>query len=365
MARKNPSVTFDLAPEATVDGRFVIRRAPKIFEAGVFVDKAFSMTADEVAAAAKASSIPIELEHKRTVLSGKLGEVFKLGSENGVMFGDAKLPKWLDDLLGPDDRKLSAHFDRTTKQLKEISLVLNPRIPDARLTAAFAADELEYQGGTAAMQGPELLQTVHDLIAAAREEADESLYSKEYIKKLDTILAASATDDSEAEGNEEEAAMSADPKPTPKPTPEPTPAPKPAEPAPAVFSAELEKMKAENAKLQKAMDDLRRDKIKTEAAAFAASVPNKIYPAEKDALAKLYERLAESDVTFSGDANESSVSLLKAAINARPAHNIIEPATGYRTLAASFSSDDEVERERKASEAYAERRKRQPVNGAV
>ncbi len=140
------SVGFSLATggtPASPDG-YVLRKAPIIFRAGNYPDKQFSMSPEEMrAAVAEFSPVAIDLEHKPSVLDAKLGKIVRvhLSDDGYTMGGEALIPTWLDSVLGKDDRKLSAAFDRTTKRMIGCSLVRNPRVSDATLMAAFAAYE--------------------------------------------------------------------------------------------------------------------------------------------------------------------------------------------------------------------------------
>jgi hypothetical protein len=145
------AVQFCLDPTAAVSGDVVVRPAPVVFRAGKYPFPPeeggdFEMTPQELASFAGSfqGSVPIDVEHTPTVLDGKLGRVHSLkATPEGVLQGQVELPGWLDRLLGASERKLSALWDRATKTLKRVSLVREPRIPDAtfnqRLVAAFAA----------------------------------------------------------------------------------------------------------------------------------------------------------------------------------------------------------------------------------
>jgi hypothetical protein len=140
------SVGFSLTTGATTAGPdgYVLRKAPIIFRAGNYPDKSFSMSPEEMmAATASFSPVDIDLEHKPSVLDRKLGKIVNvhLSDDGWTMGGEALIPTWLDSVLGRDERKLSATFDRVTKKLIGCSLVRNPRVSDATLMAAFAAYE--------------------------------------------------------------------------------------------------------------------------------------------------------------------------------------------------------------------------------
>lgn len=156
--------TFDLAG-ATVEGDYVIRSG-KLFECGDFEDKGFQMSPEEMVAAIDQFQVcPVDLEHTDSVLTGKLGEVrsIELAEDGWSLNGTVALPQWLDDAIGDTPCKVSATWDRESKTLQGLALVLNPRVEDAALMAAFAAARHDTPHGRMA------LQDLHD--ASARNGA--------------------------------------------------------------------------------------------------------------------------------------------------------------------------------------------------
>ncbi len=140
-----------------VEGNMVVIPCPVVFRCGDYPDKSFSLTPEE----AQFSSVPtfptggvdLDLEHKPTVLSGKLGVLSKFNAVAGdpwTLAGECKIPLWLDSILGPEERKLSVAFHRQTKQVIGCGIVRNPRITDAGMMAAFAAAETEAEAAAAA-----------------------------------------------------------------------------------------------------------------------------------------------------------------------------------------------------------------------
>ena len=132
----------------TSDGEYVLRTG-KIFEAGDYKDKNFQISPEELLEAIDDfRPVDLDLEHMPTILDGKLGklEAVALGDNGWDLIGTVRLPKWLDSQLGDGERKVSATWDRETKKLTKLALVRNPRVADAALMAAFAANEIA--GGT-------------------------------------------------------------------------------------------------------------------------------------------------------------------------------------------------------------------------
>lgn len=124
----------------------VIIPAPIIFRCDNYPDKDFSLTPEEAHSSTVAgfSRVELDLEHKPTVLSGKLGHLTHIDlseTDPNIISGKVSIPKWLDGLLGANERKLSVAFCRTSKKIIGCGIVRNPRVSDAAMMAAFAAAE--------------------------------------------------------------------------------------------------------------------------------------------------------------------------------------------------------------------------------
>jgi hypothetical protein len=159
-----PVATFDLGGQPDADGGLIHYRDSLIFRAGDYPDKNFSMTPEELWAAAEEfeGPIPNELahftslkdfgvlpeDHAATIFDGKLGhlEEVRLSEDGTELRGTVAIPKWLDSVWqGP--KKVSAAWHPATKKLLRIGLVLNGRVPGAVLMAAFSAAQPKV-GGT-------------------------------------------------------------------------------------------------------------------------------------------------------------------------------------------------------------------------
>jgi hypothetical protein len=143
-----PAVLVEFAAQpGAAGGDYVTRKAPVIFRAGryEFQDAPpFEMSpADIKAAAAGFAPVPLFDQHngETSVFHGKLGELTAVepSADGSRVSGTVRVPKWLDDLFKGVALPLSATWDRATKRLKNVALLTNPRITDARLEAAFAA----------------------------------------------------------------------------------------------------------------------------------------------------------------------------------------------------------------------------------
>lgn len=156
----------DTPSEPLFEDDGIVYRQGLVFRAGDYPDKAYAMTPEEIAAAVEQfnSAVPLDLEHMPTLLDGQLGELVSVScsEDNQELHGIVALPKWLDEML--PERKVSATWDRQTKQLVGLALVRHPRVEDAALMAAFAESRRHdtYEGQSA-------LQMIHD--DAARKGA--------------------------------------------------------------------------------------------------------------------------------------------------------------------------------------------------
>lgn len=191
----NPSVAFtDVLSEPSAVGPEYVIRSGKIFAVGDYPDKDFSMTPEELAAAvAEFQPCDVDLEHTDTVLSGKLGRVqsVSLADDGQSLHGSVSLPKWLDDALGDTDRKVSATWDRATKTLQGLALVLSPRVPDAALMSAYAAFAARHDTphGQMAMQELHDTSTRHGAVCAKGNVKMASSHESSAIQKIhDTAI---------------------------------------------------------------------------------------------------------------------------------------------------------------------------------
>lgn len=116
-----------------------VRRTGKIFEIGDFPEHRFSLTEEE-ADKAIANFTPVygDLEHKNTVLDGKVGVMQKIWREGKAIFGAADVPEWLHQSLDDTTSYISCAWDRATKTLQGWGWALDPAIEDAALFSAQA-----------------------------------------------------------------------------------------------------------------------------------------------------------------------------------------------------------------------------------
>lgn len=158
-------VVFNLTGAPMMAGNYVLREG-KIFEAGSYPDKDFELSPEELqAVAATFVPVPVDLEHTPTVLDGKMGvlQSVRVSPDGRSLFGTVALPAWLDALLTDGERKVSCAFHKLTKRLLKLSLVINPRVNDAALMAAFSTSDFAQRQDTP--EGQSMLQAIHDMTA--------------------------------------------------------------------------------------------------------------------------------------------------------------------------------------------------------
>jgi hypothetical protein len=171
------AVGFSTAPAGTAQGDYVLRDVPILMRTGDYeFDKqgVFSFTPEDVLGACKTFKAPVPLKntHKESgsVFDGiDLGSVVELRPATDTLDtlgGTARIPVWLDTAYKDQPLQCSANFDWHTKRLTHVALVTNPRIPDAALFAAFAADTVaKAKGKQSTPHGMQAMQDLHDMAA--------------------------------------------------------------------------------------------------------------------------------------------------------------------------------------------------------
>jgi hypothetical protein len=135
------------------DGDWWVYPNSLLFEAGVYEDKNFSMTPEEMWLAIDLFQ-PVfgNIEHTK-FLKGKACEVRSIrfdDADSTILRGEVAVPCKLDDLLDDHERRLSCEWSMDSKTLTGIGLVVDPRVPEAALmsveadvAATFAASHPE------------------------------------------------------------------------------------------------------------------------------------------------------------------------------------------------------------------------------
>lgn len=283
-----------------------------LFRAGEYPDKEFALTEDELlAAVTEFEPVPVDLEHTDTVLSGKLGELRNVEAKGGELHGTVALPGWLNNLVGSDPLKVSCAWDRATKRLKALSLVLNPRVTDAAVMSAFA----EFAGKRHSAADMEALQKIHDLTSDQGAECKTGEARMSIVERLKKLLKTDGAADEELAKVD---AIFSDPAPDPR----------------------IKQLEDQIAAFK---SDAAQAQAKSDAEKFVLTARPRIKPVEEPALFALYQQALMDDaaaaavVTFGADKDGKPVTgsradALKALIEARP----VDPMR-QEMVPASFS----------------------------
>ena len=308
----------------------VVRRCGKVFEAGEYPDKGVEFTEQDLAeAVSKFAPVDNDLEHEPTVLDGKLGRLERVWQSGKELFGEVAVPKWLDAVLGEDPLKVSLAFDRD-KSIVGNALVLNPRISDAAVFAAFNNHSQRPGSGQEPRNNMPTKMKLSDYIASHVKS----------IFGMDKV-------DPEAEVEVAEGGTEAKPKEPAAPATPAAPAATPAAPAtpevPAEFKAELDKLRNEN-------NVLFALSVKNAAYAFADTVirDKKALPSQRESIADMYVKANGSDAnggatfTAAGAVEGVSVGALKKFFADAPAHALTEEqlASGHLLFAGEPDGDE-------------------------
>lgn len=152
-------VVFD-APPPVSDEEMLSERPARLLETGEYADKSLTITESDLDAIVSrfTAGLPVKVEHLDSPLD-PLGRVVRVWREGNALLGTLAFP---DDLAGFLRRrgaaKLSVGLTREPLALKEVSLVLKPRVASAaflseshlnaeivRLRAALSAQEVDAQ----------------------------------------------------------------------------------------------------------------------------------------------------------------------------------------------------------------------------
>lgn len=293
---------FTLEGEAEFTDDGMVIRSGKLFEAGEYPDKAFAITEDELAnVAAEFVPVPNDLEHEDTILSGKLGRLEKVWAQGKELFGAVAIPKWLDDLIGSNPIKASLAWARDTKRIVGNGLVLNPRIPDAQLEAAFNAAKNSGDGGNE-MTKPKWFEKLFGLFKSKQLPEGFEDFDPETVVFADAEPGQADSADSDASTGTEEPQQTQD----------------------SGEDARFAAVQQENAGLRARL-------IQSEAERFAdeAIQSRRAFPAERESLIAMFKQAVQDDnvgaacFTATGELQEGSrVKVLREMVAARPAHQL-------------------------------------------
>jgi hypothetical protein len=357
-----------------IENRRVTRQATCMFVAGDYPDKKTNITPEDIMLEARNfKRLPINLEHKRTVFDGMLGDFTKIGlaADGKTMTGEAEIPEWLDKELVRKLGKvpLSVKWNPETRRLEHVSLVVAPRIEEAALAGAFAAAVASGEAsmappdpavnGNGTPHGKELLKAIKDMVSAELKSADPATTNPKFIKFLegvnsdiDKFMGAS---DSGNGGNGNSSTSDATAGAMSRTVPDP----------------EIAKLREELAQQRKASEAARIGTFTAEGSAFASALLHqfKITPAEKDNVAAQYTQAAIDDDrnpdgigAFADGKKLSRVARFRADKEALPVREDLKGRTTDQLAAGSgqFSlptggPPNELEKARLQAEAHAKR----------
>jgi hypothetical protein len=331
------AVDFSTAPAGTAQGDYVLRDVPILMRTGDYeFDKqgVFSFTPEDVLGACKTfkSPVPLKNTHKESgsVFDGiDLGSVVELRPATDTLDtlgGKARIPVWLDNLYKDQPLQCSANFDWHSKKLTHVALVTNPRIPDAALFAAFAADTVaKAKGKQSTPHGMQAMQDLHDMAARSgamcsgkgAEFSDAPFTSSDERDALQQVH--DLTQGGGAKCNLFTAAKDKDKK--------DMPAPFAATKTPREIELEA-KLAEEQGKRREEEDKRRAAEAGQIAAAFSAEFATRFSPHQREALVPLVcalaHEVAQRDAAFS-KAGTSSLELFKAFLERLVKDGIPDP----------------------------------------
>ena len=303
-------------------GDDLVVRTGLICRAGDYPNHDWSLTPDDLRAAAEAyqGGGYVELEHltsqgKQTILDGQLGELQGVwASEDGTeLYGDVALPAWIDRISAGAGHKVSAVWERATKALKGVGLVLDPAVPDAALMSAHVAFAKRHD----TPQGQYAMQELHDVAArhgAVCSAGNTTMASKHEAGAIQAMhdLATDHGAKCAAVGARGPMLYSREGHPVA------------GEKTVAELQAQLEAEKAQRETDRKALVALQAERRVEKAESFVDKLitENRVLPAERDLLVKLHVQAATDDdthglVLLADGKQETRLATVVAALSAR------------------------------------------------
>lgn len=336
------TAAYSLVGAATFsEGGEVVLRKGKLFEAGEYPDKSFSLSEAELAdAVANFTPVNVDLDHFphmgiQTVLDNKLGQLqaVEVGADGKTLFGTVALPKWLDNVLTDAERKVSCTWDRATKRLAGLALTLTPRVTDAALMSAYA----QFAGSRHSEADRRDLQAIHDLVVGQGAECKAAMSATKKEKKMglwDDIVAAFKKNNVEVPAELQEGA--------PEQPVQPPVAPQ----ADPLVIAQFSSMQAEIDRLN---NERRLATAKSEVARLKYA--GKLLPYEEVSAVALFAEMLALDettnqqVTFTNAKGEqvqdSRFNMVKAPYEARQSHGLFREELVSGTALFALSSGGE------------------------
>jgi len=373
------SVTFAMDTSGRYrDGDWWVYPNSLLFEAGVYEDKDFSLTPEEMwLAVDRFEPVFGNIEHTK-FLKGKACHVRDIrfdDADSTILRGSVAVPHKLDDLLEDHERRLSCEWNKSTKMLTGIGLVVDPRVPEAALMSIEPEVEVTFAAVRhSTPHGQAAVQRIHNVAAEAGAvcaKGNANMASRHEATAVqaahDLMVEHGATCASLSPGNAfpafgaglasttPTAAALAATSPTKEAkhmtpvetfmawlqgNPSPSTAETPAQAAPVVQSlapvasmsaadAEFKAMKQRADAAEAESRRLRQERIAEKAVAFADKqlTEERAFPTEREAIIAAYEGAAIDDVNFGvvtfGDGQTTTrTARLEAAYASRPAHQL-------------------------------------------
>lgn len=331
------AVLFERGDDSYAEGDYIVYPNRKLFPAGYYKSHNYDMTPEELTVAAYSTpEVPLDIDHKDSIIKDEyigIARNFNANWEDDTLVkrGDIAIHKLLDPLL-KDETKMSTTWNRATKELDKVALLLNPRIPDAELKPAFEAFTA-FAKTHQTYSGLRAVQSLHDravqggAVCSADNAKMASKAENKAIQKVhDDMVAAGATCESMSDASSRVyeyysnipaftgAGLLGDRQPTPTPAADP-PVSSPAEAGGGgtndasgsagegsqdMTEAEKAAMSGANPELvamQKKIDEMaRKNRQKDADIAFSDLLrANKILPGAKAQFMALFEQLSADD----------------------------------------------------------------------
>lgn len=158
---KTASVRASMGEVVFSDEEWVTRTG-KIFAVGDYdhpdPEQRFSFTPDDAERVVSAfQPVFAETEHfftdeRPSIFDGKIGQLQKVWREGQELFGEIRVPSFVDRVWGDAGRKISLVFDPVSKMIIRCGLVLRPRVPDAvMMSAPETGDDAAAEAGEIAL----------------------------------------------------------------------------------------------------------------------------------------------------------------------------------------------------------------------
>lgn len=170
-------------------GRAWVLRRAKLFEVGEYTDKGLSVGPERLSALAASfdQMVPVLIEHSESPL--ELGFLTAVQAQGGELFGDVALTEEAHALIEASGSKaLSVGLTPDLARIIEVSLVRNPRVPDARL---FRSDLVQFDAALLDRDETKTLSIDSETAywrkrAEQAEERDRIGHAQETVQRLET-----------------------------------------------------------------------------------------------------------------------------------------------------------------------------------